>query len=680
MKTIKNNIKNLFGRVKLDLIPNVSEFNTFILGYSEFAAIFGLKSPNRKNTLMQFKELNKANKYITKNMYRLMKYAAANEMAKHDYLANILLTRSDACLVASIHHKAGKPTKGSTRVWYLNEWCKVISLINKTRKIARDLSCKLELKRVWIDKKEGDYARGLGVPKLHWRVHTFQENRMIENTLIAKKMLTPWQHGGRSFKGTHTAWEQIMFVLRDKAFIYEFDIKGFYDNIITKEIVPFLGEKMASRIQAIVDTTKPTEFKLPPEEKDIALKSYREAIHDRSFSVVPAIEHSRMMTFLRGAVQMERNPKMDLINAAMADKARNNKADPHPMITGEVSNYRKESYAKAFEAGRKIDRSEMIAAAMADKARNNAKALEESIYENRVLTLKDSYKSLMEGEVLDMRSKVSDLVMKDHKAPTLDDREQGREKWKNLSQEGRGFPQGLSFSPILSTNALERALPEARSKVITMYMDDGLIYGDSKSEVLQMITKLEAALSKLGISLAPEKSGWVRENFTFVKESKFLGIKTLEDGTMISSTRNGTSRPFPNPLGEEEYLEFCKTLEINASTSRMVYNNVLIPKGKEHVIWLGRCMGNILNYMYAPESSRDDQEWKIMEGRMKYCERILKNKHKTLQRLEKYFPEPITRPGLGERLESIRTTSVSSIAAIRLLRYLKEKRNRRVRA
>jgi len=66
---------------------------------------------------------------------------------------------------------------------------------------------------------------------------------------------------------------------------------------------------------------------------------------------------------------------------------------------------------------------------------------------------------------------------------------------------------------------------------------------------------------------------------------------------------------------------------------------------------------------------------------MKAIERILRTRHKTLDKIEKYFPEPITRPGLGERLESVRLQSVSSIAACRLLRYLRVKRNnKRVRA
>jgi hypothetical protein len=653
MENIKSNLKTLFGKVKIDLIPNVSEFHTFIESYSEFAAIFGLKSPNRKDTLVQFNELKKANKYIAKNMLRLMKYAAAGEMAKHDYLANILLTRSDACLVASIHHKAGKPTKGNTRVWYLDDWCKVVSLVNKTRKIARDLSCKLELKRVWIDKKLGDYARGLGVPKLHWRVHTFQENRIIENTLVAKNMLTSWQHGGRSFKGTHTAWEQIMLVLRDKPFIYEFDIKGFYDNIVTKNIAPFLGELMASRVQEIVNTTKPTEFQLPPLESD---KAYQE-INKHADKFVCNLKPLDYPDF--------EFPEGDY--RVITEKQRIEEGLPEPTFEMWPENVEPYLDEETGEIKLKISMGGSLG----------------SLEDRETISYKDNYKDAMEGNL--RIAPITNPLWQFPVEPFVEkDREQGREKWKNLSQEGRGFPQGLSFSPILSTNALERALPGVKNTNLTMYMDDGLIYGESKDEVLQIINKLEAALESLGITLAPEKSGWIRENWSFVKESKFLGIKVLEnesgDPILISQTRNGTSRPFPNPLEREDYLEFCETLEIAPSTARIIHDDILLPKGKEEVIYLGKVMGNILNYMYAPDSSRNEQEWKIMEGRMKAIQRILRNKHKTLQKLEKYFPEPITRPGLGERLEAVRLTSVSSIASIRLLRYLKEKRNRRERA
>jgi hypothetical protein len=321
MYEINNKLKTSFGKVKISLIPAVSEFNTFIESYSEFAAIFGLQSPNRKNTIQQFKEARKANKYITRQTYRLMRLARDGNMDAHDYVSKIILTKSDAFLVAAIHHKTKKSP------WYRKDWSQVVSLIKKTRLVSLG-EATLSLKRVWIDKKLGDYARGLGVPSLEWRTYPFLINRLIEQTLVAKNLLKPWQHGGRPFKGTHTAWTKTMFVIRDKPYIYEFDIKGFYDNIITKNIAPFLGKEMASRVQKIVDTTKPTEFKLPPEDKDIALKSYIKSIEDRSYSVVSAIEHSRMMTFLRGAVQMERNPRMDLINAAMADKARNNAAEP----------------------------------------------------------------------------------------------------------------------------------------------------------------------------------------------------------------------------------------------------------------------------------------------------------------------------------------------------------------
>jgi len=524
--------KTLFGRVKIDLIPNVSDFNTFIKSYSEFAAIFGLKSPNRKNTLTQFNELKKANKYIVKQNNRLMKYAQTGRMAEHDYLMKIILEKSDAFLVMSIHHKATS-NKGKGPLWYQQAWSKTVSLVNRTRRVSKG-DIPLEFKRVWIDKKPGDYARPLGAVKRWWATYTFNINRQIEHVLHSKNMLTEWQHGGRAFKGTHTAWEKVMFVLKEQPYIYEFDIKGFYDNIITENVAPFLGKEMEGRVQKIVNTTRPTEFKLPPSEM---LQSTRD-----NFGIDP--------------------------------------------ITGQV-------YATQSRWDL-LDRPDLSDVELYNAINSPSQLAIKRIQVRVYLSDGTSYDKWIEQ-------------------PSPQTWEGPAHDWaKGLSKVGRGFPQGLSFSPILSTNLLERALPEVTSKNLTMYMDDGLIYGQTKAEVLQIITKLEAALDKLGITLAPEKSGWVREDWIFKKSSKFLAIRVKEDGTLVSETRGGTSRNFPNPLTYEDYTEFCENLEINASTSRITYKEIYEPKGLEYIIWMGNCMGNILNYMYAPQEEHNEQEQKNM--------------------------------------------------------------------
>jgi len=617
MYKISSYLQSSFGRVKIDLIPNVSEFNTFIESYSEFAAIFGLKSPNRKNTLQQFKELRKANKYIVRQSYRAMRYAQQGRMAEHDYLCNVILNKSDAFLVAHYHRKFNH--------WYMRPWSKVVSVLNKVRRIAKG-DVPLEFKRVWINKKLNDFARGLGVPEMEWRIYPSMLNRIIEHTLVAKNMLSNWQHGGRAFKGTHTAWETTMNILRDQPFIYEFDIKGFYDNIITKNIAPFLGDGMSRIIQTIVDQTKPTKYILPPLDHDLAVKTQNNLI-----SVTESI--------------------LDDLEELMSLPLEEGETDPAEILFALLQN--------------EGDSPEVVLTKLMEELNG---------FIDAEVPLEKVYEMQMRGNP---RPSLLDYL--ELETFTEQDRARGRDAWKNLGQRGRGFPQGLGISPILSTNALERALPKDQ-KHLLMYMDDGLIYGHTRKEVEQTIEKLNVALTQLGITLAPEKSGWIREDWSFTRSSKFLAIRINKDGTLVSETRNGTSRPFPNPLGREEYLEFAETLEIVPSTARITYDDIYMPLGKEKVIWLGGVMGNILNYMYAPESSRDAQEWRIMEGRMKSMLKILRTRHLTLQKIEKYFPEPITRPGLGEKLEAVRLSSVSSIAAIRLLRYMRGRKNRRVRA
>lgn len=629
MYKISPNLRNLFGKVRVDLIPSVSEFQTFISSYSEFAAIFGLKSPNRKETLKQFTELRKANKYITRMNYRLMVLAQQGRMAEHDYLSKIIISRSDAFLVAGIHLKYDH--------WYQKSWSKVISIIHKVRRIATG-DVDLNFKRVWIDKKPGDYARPVDAPAMEWRIHSSLLNRIMENCLRAKDGFSTWQHAGRSFKGTHTAWQQVMFILRDSPYIYEFDIKGFFNNIITANAAPFLGPSLQALIQKIVDIKKPAEYKLPPEEKDVATQAYRALPDLAMYDDFGPIDPETLQLHL------------DLMRTYPAsDKLPENWGFPLP----------EDIWTPEEEA-----------------------AIKKAFKEQEAQKLSPNlYKSLMEGEPVPVvRSFTGDNAVVNYDDPSHHDRAIGRDNWKGLDKEGRGYPQGLSFSPLLSTNSLERELRDVSDKELLMYMDDGLIFGKTAEAVKNTIAKLQSALTKLGITLAPEKSGWIRENWSFVKSSKFLAIRINEDGTLVSETRSGTTRAFPNPLEYGDYLEFCANLEIEASTARIIYKDIYEPKGKEHIIWLGNVMGNILNYMYSPEASHDAQEIKIMKGRMAAIEKILRTRHKTLDKLEKYFPESITRPGLGERLEAVRLTSVSSIAAIRLLRYLRGRKNRRVRA
>jgi hypothetical protein len=88
----------------------------------------------------------------------------------------------------------------------------------------------LEFRRVYIPKGgklEKGKARPLGVPSLKWRIYT----RALNHALVYfyKERLIN-QHAYQQGKSTTTAWAQILREM-DKSNIYEFDLKGFFDNV-----------------------------------------------------------------------------------------------------------------------------------------------------------------------------------------------------------------------------------------------------------------------------------------------------------------------------------------------------------------------------------------------------------------------------------------------------------------
>ena len=70
-------------------------------------------------------------------------------------------------------------------------------------------------------------------------------------------------------------------------------------------------------------------------------------------------------------------------------------------------------------------------------------------------------------------------------------------------------------------------------------MDDGILFARNKAEMEKTIQLLKDCLGYLGLEIAPEKSGYIKEEGTWIKSSKFLGLRFLpEENTIMSDTRS----------------------------------------------------------------------------------------------------------------------------------------------
>jgi len=427
---------------RIKVLPNVSEFITQSFGFDEYALLFGIKKTLRNVRVTKFDEGKFHEKYLRHQMERLTVYAANGDFARYEALSDILTRKSTIFRLMGLNQVHP--------YWYLMKEKPLKGLWRKLSHICANNSTELKSKRLWIDKKVGDYARPLTIPKMEWRAFTNMKLEIFERYVKARNRLSPWQHGGRSGVGVKTCWEEVYKKL-DKKFIFEFDLKGFFDHISHAKIAEIFNawsRPWGSWIQATI-ATKPMKFVLPPDDKDKALIAYNkicsEAFEDDWGVLMPTPENY-------GFIQVH-DIYLDMPIDATAIEADN-------YIT--------------FDEVEEWD------------------AVEASL---RELKLSEEYKNLMNDGSFTRRlgnSITGEIAVKE---PTLEDRALGRDDWKDLNLPGRGVPQGLGISPFLATLLTHNAFFDlGRLGHITMYMDDGLLFANSKEEMEWVLKEFRRGL------------------------------------------------------------------------------------------------------------------------------------------------------------------------------------------
>jgi len=270
----------------------------------------------------------------------------------------------------------------------------------------------------------------------------------------------PFQHGGRPVRGLKTCWKDIIENVREKRYIYEFDLKGFFDNIDQSSIrdsLVFAGLPQHLIYQLMDMITQ-------------APKAYHSA-PDPDGDTTPT-----RITELVKSQMKQTNMLKAFLNNDLSDITSTLLPKPHEKISINISN-------------------------------NPA------------------------GQTYDVEN--------------------------GLGISGSGVPQGASFSPMLACLGTHVWIsPWIQEKHLIMYMDDGLIYGDSEEIVLKALEELKENLKLMGVKLAENKSGWVRKGEEF-KPLKFLGLEyDFSSDTIKGATRNGSDTEFPA-------LDFNKVLNYN---------------------------------------------------------------------------------------------------------------------
>ena len=199
-------------------IPNVSDFRVEVNeNWHPIFEFYGIKKRWWKPLLHVKRYSNRRlNRYITHQFIRLNKHRG--NPATFWRIAEYLLNRSASYTTLLMFETfPGWHRKRS----YRNVWKDVCNL-----------------NRLRLDRysyKNKDIAKGcggtrrLGIPTTPWRL--YQHGLQLLLQIWLSPYLHPWQHGFVHGRGTDTAWLKIHEEVLDKPYIYEFDLKKFFDKV-----------------------------------------------------------------------------------------------------------------------------------------------------------------------------------------------------------------------------------------------------------------------------------------------------------------------------------------------------------------------------------------------------------------------------------------------------------------
>jgi hypothetical protein len=515
--------------MKLSYLPNCTGFLTYSKTKNFFADLFGVKKTDREFEILKDGRITVANNYLRKQYMRLIKAAKAGDKEQFTSIANMLMTKS------KIYRMVGMNRTLSG--WFFElKLSKIKSVTRKLKKlIFKYPKGQVVFDRTWIPKKEDKYGRPLGVPTMEWRIWSWMNLNLMEIWYNHTGQLPTWQHGGRSGKGVVTAWSEVLEVL-DRKYLYEFDLKGFFNNVNHKAVIKFIentgyGQDLTTWVEETL-ASRVRRRNLPPMEEE------RPEFHVKAMNVSKAIY----------AIKLMESEAFDLL------KSRFDLYRVGQMGMSELKDTFEKDLLKTFA---KPETAEIIGSIERKNPTNwgnpekdiTAKLLAQQEERNRTEWKERAVLRLQANKFVEAANKSTMAGLY-----TSDDLGDVREQHFGLLSTSKGLPQGLGTSPFLSVQTLAYYWNKSigvsprwkDNKGLVMYMDDGLIYADTQEELDSKVTQLNWALEQLGVEIEPKKSRIVKEHGIWKEDLKFLGMTyQYAIDWMKSDTRNGVSIQFP---------------------------------------------------------------------------------------------------------------------------------------
>lgn len=598
IKIIAINISNMFKPFLRKLkLPNVVKFSLTDAVMNPIAYFHGLIKRDRQLVVeSKIKNLCRANRYLERSFIRMYKLVLKGQTEKFDKVAQIILRKSDAFLILCFNRV--NPS------WTSMHLIKVHKLIKSVHKLRSNLATDIDYKRVWIDKKPGDFGRPLGVPKMDWRIYLLMVTLIGECFAYGKGYYSPNQHGGRAGYGVMSCLKDLAQRLPTAKYLYEFDLKGFFDHVSHDYISNLFKGTFLKPLYNQMMKAKPQKYELPPLEKDVAYTKFQEVA-------------SSIKTFTyKGGKTIDIDMDWGVRNMPVEDFGFQIVSDEEyeflmtdPDMTVE--------YASTLVPQSEVDEWDRIEASV-----------------KGALELSKDYKKLMiPSSENTYTKKIGENASREVIPATESARAIGRDSWKDLDLPNQGVPQGSAFGPFLSSIAVAHSLYKVKNLI--MYIDDGMLFYQRK--VTKFPKEFVDGLSRIGVEIHPEKC-----KITPVSElnTKFLGMRfTLKNQvrkffTIASETRAGTKRPLiQNPLDRESMLEYLREMLVRGeiTVSKYKYARWAVMKSRlsnyipENTIEMSikyGFFGLLISWLYSPTLDLDDMKERINTGMLAAWQRI----------------------------------------------------------
>jgi len=243
--------KGSVGRILKDSpfrrIPAVWKYQVITQPYNPLLEGLGIKLRLPKKTIIErIDSIESMNDYMTHILLRIRKLVARGDYSKAWKTAYLNIKYSKAFRISAFNFvcKGWYYKMAQSEVWRINRKVQVI--------ISKELA-NLDYKRVYIPKTNGK-LRPLGVPSVEWRVALHLINGFFVEILRSK--LLPTQHAYIPLKGTMSAWREVIAKIQNYKFVFETDLKGFFNEVSVWKVVDLLKETCSVYSDWIVKLSK----------------------------------------------------------------------------------------------------------------------------------------------------------------------------------------------------------------------------------------------------------------------------------------------------------------------------------------------------------------------------------------------------------------------------------------